>query len=86
MAGLATGAVLVAIQYDAALYESDAFIASGGVIPTTLYSGLAIVFALIPVLLSAIAAVILIAYPLKGELREQMYRELNERRNAESND
>jgi Na+/melibiose symporter-like transporter len=86
LAGLATGAVLVAIQYDAALYESDAFIASGGVIPTTLYSGLAIVFALIPVLLSAIAAVILIAYPLKGELREQMYRELNERRNSESND
>ena len=81
LAGLETGAVLVAIQYDATLYESETFLAAGGTIPSTLYTGLAIVFALIPVLLSAAAALILIAYPLKGELREQMYRELKERRN-----
>jgi Na+/melibiose symporter-like transporter len=86
LAGLATGAVLVAIQYDATLYESEAFLAAGGTIPPNLYTGLAIVFAFIPVLLSAAAALILIAYPLKGELREQMYRELNERRNHPSSD
>ena len=80
LAGLATGAVLVAIQYDAALYESEAFAASGGTIPDVLYSGLCVVFCLIPVVLSIVAALILRAYPLKGELRERMYRELGERK------
>ena len=82
LAGLATGAVLVAIKYDATLFESEAFLSSGGTIPANLYTGLAIVFALIPVLLSVAAVLILLAYPLKGDLREQMYRELNERRNG----
>jgi Na+/melibiose symporter-like transporter len=85
LAGLATGAVLIAIKYDAALYESEAFVSSGGTIPMNLYTGLGIVFALIPVLLAVAAVLVLKAYPLKGELRDQMYRELAERGGA-SND
>jgi len=77
LAGLATGSVLLAIHYEAALYESEEFIASGGTIPNSLYTGLAVVFALIPVFLGLIAALILKAYPLKKAERDKMYAELN---------
>ncbi len=83
LAGLATGAVLVAINYDAVLYESEEFITSGGTIPDSLYTGLSIVFALIPVILGVAAALILKAYPLKRQERDKMYSELEQRRTVE---
>jgi len=76
LAGLATGAVLVAIHYDAALYESQAFIDSGGQLPAGLLSGLLLVIALIPAIFGAAAALILLAYPIKGKVREEMYAKL----------
>jgi len=79
LAGLATGAVLIAINYAAAFYESEQFLTSGQSIPKELYTGLSIVFCLIPIILAVISLLILRAYPLKGELREQMYRELEKR-------
>lgn len=85
IAGLATGAVLVAIQYDAELYESEEFIAAGGTIPPSLLNSLAIVFCLIPVGLGIIAAIIMLLYPLKKKERDFMYQELNQRR-IEKND
>jgi len=72
IAGLATGAVLIAIRYDAALYESEEFIAAGGTLPEGLLGGLALVFCLIPVLLSLAAALILRAYPITKAVREEM--------------
>jgi len=76
LAGLATGAVLVAIHYDAALYESQAFIDSGGQLPAGLLSGLLLVIALIPALFGITAALILLAYPIKGKFRDEMYAKL----------
>ncbi len=80
IAGFATGAVLMAINYDAALYESEEFIASGGTIPESLLGSLTIVFCLIPIILGIVAALILKAYPLKKEERDRMYQELQEKR------
>ena len=79
LAGLATGAVLVIINNDASLYESEAFIEAGGTIPPSLLTGLTFVFCAIPVFLGLTAALILKAYPIKGALRDQMYRELHVR-------
>lgn len=76
LAGLATGAVLVAIHYDADLYESQAFIDSGGQLPAGLLSGLLLVIALIPAILGSVAALILLVYPIKGKVREEMYARL----------
>lgn len=76
LAGLATGAVLVAIKYDAALYESQAFIDSGGQLPAGLLSGLLLVIALIPAVFGTAAALILLAYPIKGKVRDEMYAKL----------
>lgn len=76
LAGLATGAVLVAIRYDAALYESQAFIDSGAQLPAGLLSGLLLVIALIPAIFGAVAALILLAYPIKGAFRDEMYSKL----------
>ncbi|MGI6576487.1 MAG: MFS transporter [Eubacteriales bacterium] len=78
LAGLATGVVLIAVKYDAALYESEEFIASGGTIPPELLKGLELVFCIIPVVLSIATALILLAYPLKKDKRELMYAELSE--------
>ena len=86
LAGLATGAVLVAIHYDAELYGSEKFIASGGTIPPSLLNSLAIVFCLIPVGLGVISAIIMLLYPLKKKERDLMYQELNQRRNGEKRD
>ena len=80
LAGLATGAVLIAIQYDAVLYESEEFVAAGGTIPDGLLTGLAFVFCVIPVILGIAAALIMLMYPLKKEERELMYKELEELR------
>lgn len=80
LAGLATGAVLVAIRYDAALYESEEFVAAGGTIPQELLKGLELVFCVIPVALGVIAALIMLAYPLKKNERDLMYEELGKRR------
>lgn len=76
LAGVVTGAVLVAIHYDAALYESQAFIDSGGQLPAGLLSGLLLVISLIPAILGTVAALILLAYPIKGKIREEMYAKL----------
>ncbi|HTX80368.1 MAG TPA: MFS transporter, partial [Longilinea sp.] len=76
LAGLATGAVLVAIHYDAALYESQAFLDSGGQLPAGLFSGLLLVIALIPAIFGITAAIILLAYPIKGKSRDEMYAKL----------
>lgn len=76
LAGLATGAVLVWVQYDAALYESQAFIDAGGTLPAGLLRGLLVVIAAIPAVFSLIAALILFAYPIKGKVREEMYTKL----------
>jgi len=77
LAGLATGVVLVAVKYDAALYESEEFIASGGTIPPELLKGLELVFCVIPVVLGITTALILLAYPLKKQTRELMYADLS---------
>jgi len=84
LAGLATGAVLVAIHYDAALYESQAFIDGGGTLPSGLLSGLLLVIGLLPALFGVIAAGILKAYPIKGKFREEMYSSLEVIRHQES--
>lgn len=86
LAGLATGAVLVAIRYDAALYESQAFIDAGGQLPPGLLSGLLLVNALIPALFGAAAAAILLAYPIKGKFRDDMYAKLATLRQPEQPD
>ena len=80
LAGLVTGAVLIAVGYDAALYESEEFIEAGGTVPPELLTGLAIVFCVIPVFLGITAAIILKFYPLKKDERELMYSELEGRR------
>lgn len=77
LAGLATGSVLVAIHYNAALYESQAFIDSGGTLPAGLLSGLLLVIALLPALFGIVAAGVLLAYPIKGKFREEMYAKLD---------
>ena len=82
LAGLATGAVLVVIKYDAAFYESEDFAASGSMIPEGLLDGLALVFCLIPVVLGIVAALIMKAYPLRQDERDCMYNELEARRKA----
>mgnify|MGYP000714947177 CR=1 FL=1 len=76
--------MLVAIQYDAALYESQAFIDSGGQLPAGLLSGLLLVIALIPAIFGAVAALILLAYPIKGVFREEMYSKLEHIRQEET--
>jgi len=77
LAGLATGVVLVAVKYDAALYESEEFVASGGTVPPELLKGLELVFCVIPVVLGIATALILFAYPLKKKMRDLMYAELS---------
>ena len=66
-----TGAVLVAVGYDAALYEDAT------TIPESLYSGLGFVIFAIPAILGLIAIAILWFYPLrKQSKREEMYAEI----------
>jgi len=77
LAGLATGVVLVAVKYDAALYESEEFVASGGTVPPELLKGLELVFCVIPMVLGIATALILFAYPLKKKMRDLMYAELS---------
>jgi Na+/melibiose symporter-like transporter len=84
LAGLATGTVLIAIRYDAELYESQAFIDAGGQLPEGLLSGLLMVIGLIPAILGAIAALILLAYPIKGKFRDEMYARLEVIRREEN--
>lgn len=76
LAGLATGAVLVWVKYDATLYESQAFLDSGGTLPPGLLRGLLLVIATIPAVFSLVAALILFAYPIKGRVRDEMYARL----------
>jgi Na+/melibiose symporter-like transporter len=80
VAGLATGAVLIAVGYDAALFESEEFIEAGGTIPPELLDGLLIVFCVIPVFLAIAAAIILKFYPLKKDERALMYSQLDARK------
>ena len=79
LAGLVTGAVLIAVGYDAVLYESEEFIEAGGTIPPELLNGLILVFCFIPVLLGIASALVLILYPLKKDERNIMYTELQNR-------
>ena len=76
LAGLATGAVLLAIHYDAALYESEDYVNAGGTVPPELLNGLVFVLCLIPVILGVVAAVVIAFYPLKKDERDRMYSEL----------
>ena len=50
---------------------------------STMQNGLIIVLALVPAIMSVLTAVIMKKYPIQGELRERMYKELNERRKSE---
>lgn len=76
LAGIATGAVLVAVGYDAVLFESEEFIEAGGTIPPELLSGLLVVFCVIPVFLGITSALVMKFYPLKKDERDTMYSEL----------
>lgn len=68
----ATGIVLIAVGYNAALYENAENI------PDSLFSGLAIVFFALPALLGLLAAVTTYFYPLRKKAdRDAMYAKLN---------
>ncbi len=53
---------------------------------TTMQNGLIIVLALVPAIMSVLTALIMKNYPIQGELRERMYKELSEKRAKEVTD
>ncbi|NSW52556.1 MAG: MFS transporter [Anaerolineae bacterium] len=72
-----TGAVLVAIGYDAALYENAANI------PESLFSGLGFVLFALPAIFAALSVVSMFFYPLlKQEKRDAMYAEIGAAKSA----
>ncbi len=50
---------------------------------TTMQTGLIVVLALVPAIMSVLTAIIMKHYPIQGEVREKMYAELNEKRKTE---
>lgn len=77
VSGAATGAVLIAVGY--VVNEAGDYIGAKPV--DSLLSGLLLVCCLIPALLQLLSALVLILfYPLKGKVREEMIAELNRRR------
>ena len=77
ISGAATGAVLIAVGY--VVNEAGEYVGSQPV--SSLLSGLLLVCCLIPALLQLLSALVLILfYPLKGKVREEMYAELDRRR------
>lgn len=77
IASSATGAVLIAVGY--VVDKSDNYIGTAPV--ESLLSGLILVSCLIPAALSLIAAIIMILfYPIKGKVRQEMYAELDRRK------
>ena len=77
VSGAATGAVLIAVGY--VVNEAGDYVGTQPV--GSLLSGLLLVCCLIPALLQLLSALVLILfYPLKGKVREEMYAELNRRR------
>ena len=66
-----TGAVLVSVGYDVALYENAASI------PESLFSGLGLVMMLIPAILGTVAIGVMFYYPLLDKSkRDEMYAEI----------
>ncbi len=50
---------------------------------STMQTGLIIVLALVPAIMSVLTALIMRKYPIQGEVREKMYAELSEKRKNE---
>ena len=50
---------------------------------STMQTGLIVVLALVPAIMSVLTALIMKHYPIQGEVREKMYAELNEKRKSE---
>lgn len=81
IAGTATGAVLIAVGY--VVNAAGEYVGTAPV--TSLLSGLLLVCCLIPAVLQLLSALILaLFYPLKGQTRDEMYAELNRRRDEDA--